>query len=153
MRIVGIPVNSGDGPIHAVNRDEGKAVRVDFLGNFRDRHLGGDQLVLAWRVDTIETGMRGWWAGDPHVNFRRAGISHHGDDLSRSGAAYDGIIDKNDAFAAHRRRVGVVLQLHRVRAVFLCRLDEGPADIVVSDDPQIKGNAGCLGIAKRRGHT
>ena len=35
MGIVGIPVDSGDGPIHAVNRDEGKAVRIDFLGNFR----------------------------------------------------------------------------------------------------------------------
>ena len=56
MGIVGIPVDSGDGPIHAVNRDKGKAVRIDFLGNFRDRHLRGDQLVLAWRVDAIETG-------------------------------------------------------------------------------------------------
>ena len=84
------------------------------------------------------------------MHFRGAGIAHHRHDLARRGAAHDRIIDKHDPLALDRRRIGVVLQLHRIGAAFLRRLDKGPADIMVADDPEVEGNPRFFRIAKRR---
>ena len=60
------------------------------------------------------------------------------------------IVDQDDALAAHQRRVGVVLELDAEMADFLARLDEGAADIVRADDPELERNTGSLAEADGR---
>ena len=87
------------------------------------------------------------------MHLARAGIAHHLDDLHAGGAANDRIVDQDDALAVDQRRIGVVLQLDAEVADFLARLDEGPADIVRADDPELERNARCLAEADRRGNA
>src|SRR6516162_3587937 len=83
----------------------------------------------------------------------RSGAPDHFDDLDRCGAAHDRIIDKDDAFAGEIGAARIVLQSHAEMTDLVGRLDEGPADVMVADDPELKGQPGFLGIANRRRHT
>ena len=75
------------------------------------------------------------------MHFARAGIAHHFDDLHRSGAAHDRIVDQYHALAVDMDAVGVVLQAHAEMADMVGGLDEGAADIVVADDAELEGDA------------
>ena len=79
------------------------------------------------------------------MDFARAGIAHHLDDLHRGGAADDAVVDQHDALALDQRAVGVVLQLDAEVADVLARLDEGPPDIVGADDAELERDASIPG--------
>ena len=153
MRCFRVANGVGNRPVHAVNGDESETVHTDLARDLGNGKMGCDQLVPAWRVDAVKTGMRRRRAGDAHMHLGRAGVAHHGHNLARGGATHDRIIDKNDPLAAHRLGVGIVLQLDRIGAVLLCRLDEGAADIMIADDAKIEGDRRRLGIAERRRHA
>ena len=53
------------------------------------------------------------------MDFARAGIAHHLDDLHAGRAADDRIVDQHDPLALDQRAVGVVLQLDAEVADFL----------------------------------
>ncbi len=76
-----------------------------------------------------------------------AGIKDHVLDLAACGAAHDRIVYQNDAFALDQSAVHIELEAYAHVADLLGRFDEGPAHILVADDPHGIGNARLLGIA------
>ena len=116
-------------------------------GHALDVQLRGQQLLALGRVDPVEAGMRGGRRRDAHVDRAGAGGAHHLHDLERGGAADDGIVHQHDPLARQHGPVGVVLQLDPQVADLLARLDEGPPDVVVADDPQLEGDPRLLGVA------
>src|SRR4051794_9386390 len=87
--------------------------------------------------------------GEPEMDFAGAGVAHHADDLFRGGAAHQRIVDQDDALAFDRGAVGRMLHADAEFAHALGRLNEGAADIVVSDDAEFERHAGMLGVADR----
>ena len=71
----------------------------------------------------------------------------------RSRAAHQRVVDQDDAFARDRGAVGRMLHAHAEFADALGRLDEGAADIVVSDDPEFVRHAGKLAVAEGGRHA
>jgi hypothetical protein len=60
---------------------------------------------------------------------------------------------RNDALAFDRGAIGRMLHAHAEFAHALGRLNEGPADIVVSDDAEFERHAGMLAITEGGGHA
>src|ERR1700720_3047802 len=87
------------------------------------------------------------------MHLARAGVAHHADDLFRGGAAHQRIVDQNDALAFDRGAVGIMLHAHAEFAHALRRLNEGAADIVVSDNAEFEWHAGMLAVADRGGYA
>src|SRR3982074_1539983 len=83
----------------------------------------------------------------------RAGVAHHADNLFRGGAAHQRIVDQDDALAFDRGAVGIMLHAHAEFAYALRRLNEGAADVVVSDDAEFERHAGMLAVADGGGHA
>src|SRR5438067_1223642 len=130
--------------VEPFDRDEGEAVGVDVIAHLLDAHLRREQLRPLGRVDAVEAAVLGRRRGDAHVHFASAGIAHHLDDLHAGGAAHDRIVDEDDALAIDESRISVVFQLDAEVPDLLARLDEGPADIVRADDPELEWNPRCL---------
>src|SRR4051812_34462783 len=86
------------------------------------------------------------------MHFAGTGIAHHADDLFRRGAAHQRVVDQDDALAFDRGAVRRMLHAHAEFAHALGRLDEGAADIVVTDDAELERHAGMLAVADRGGH-
>src|SRR4030095_6173174 len=126
----------------ALDRNEGETVGVDVARHFLDVHLAGDELRTLRRIDAIEAAELGRRRGDAHVNLPRPGLAPPLDDLHRSRAANDTVVDEHDALALDQRSIGVVLELHPKVPDVLARLEKGPPNIVGTDDPQLKRNAG-----------
>jgi len=72
---------------------------------------------------------------------------------ARGGAADDAVVNQHDPLALNRRPVGVVLQLHAEMPDFVRGFDEGPSDIMITNNPQLKRQAGSLGVTDRRWDT
>src|SRR4051794_39861859 len=87
------------------------------------------------------------------MHFAGTGIAHHADDLFRRGAAHQRVVDQDDALAFDRGAVGRMLHAHAEFAHALGRLDEGAADIVISDDPEFERHTGKLTVAKGGRHA
>src|ERR1044072_2900677 len=87
------------------------------------------------------------------MHLARAGVAHHAHDLFRGGAAYQRIVDQDDALAFDRGAVRRMLHAHAELAHALGRLDEGAADIMVADDAEFERHAGMLAVADRRRHA
>ena len=87
------------------------------------------------------------------MHFAGAGIAHHADDLLRGGAAHQRVVDQDDALALDRGAVGRMLHAHAEFAHALGRLDEGAADVMVSDDAEFERHAGMLAVAEGGGHA
>src|SRR5438552_789317 len=85
------------------------------------------------------------------MDFARAGVAHHADDLLRGCAAHQRIVDQNDALAFDRGAVRIVLHAHAQFANALDRLNESAADVMVSDDAEFERYAGMLAVADRGG--
>src|SRR6202140_4586695 len=90
---------------------------------------------------------------EAEVDLARAGVAHHADDLIRGGAAHEAVIYQDDALAFDRGAVGIMLHAHAEFAYALRRLNEGAADVVVSDDAELERHAGMLAVADRGGHA
>src|SRR5260221_6619619 len=90
---------------------------------------------------------------EPEVYLARAGVAHHAHDLFRGGAAHQRIVDQDDALALDRGAVGRMLHADAEFAHTLGWLDEGAADIVVSDNAEFERHAGMLAVAERGGHA
>src|SRR6266436_2792183 len=87
------------------------------------------------------------------MHLAGAGVAHHADDLFRGGPAHQRIVDQDDALAFDRRAVRIMLHAHAEFAHALGRLNEGPADVMVSDDAEFERHAGMLAVADRGGHA
>src|SRR5450759_173717 len=90
---------------------------------------------------------------EAEVDLARAGVAHHADDLFRRGAAHQRIVDQDDALAFDRGAVGRMLHAYAEFAHALRRLNEGAADVMVSDDAEFEWHAGMLAVADRGGHA
>src|SRR6266404_6965024 len=86
------------------------------------------------------------------MDLAGAGVAHHADDLFRGGAAHQRVVDQDDALAFDRGAVRIVLHADAQFAHALGWLNEGTADVVVSDDAEFKRHAGMLAVADRGGH-
>src|SRR5271170_1999666 len=84
--------------------------------------------------------------------FAGAGAANHFDDLDRGGAAHDRIIDQDDPLPGQIGAAGIVFQPYAEVADLFGRLDEGPPDIMVADNPQLERQPRFLGIAECRRH-
>ena len=69
--------------------------------------------------------------GAGEIDFLRARIARHLDNLLAGGAAHDGVIHQQHVFVAKFQRHRVQLLPHRLLAQLLPRHDEGAADIAV----------------------
>src|SRR6267142_5345814 len=87
------------------------------------------------------------------MDLARAGVAHHADDLFRGGAAHQRIVDQDDALALDRGPVRIMLHAHAEFAHALRRLDEGAADVMVSDDAEFERHTGMLAVAYGGGHA
>src|SRR5713101_3913335 len=90
---------------------------------------------------------------EAEVDIAGAGVAHHADDLLRGGAANQRVVDQDDALAFDRGAVRIMLHAHAEFAHALRRLNEGAADVMVSDDPEFEWHAGMLAVADRGGHA
>ena len=79
-----------------------------------------------------------------------AGVSRHLHQLAARGAPYDGIVDEDHPAALEDRRHRIQLHPYPEVPDGLPRLDEGPSDVVVADEPHLQGNPGGLRVADRR---
>src|SRR6266481_4470776 len=87
------------------------------------------------------------------MHLAGAGVAHHADDLFRGGPAHQRIVDQDDALAFDRRAVRIMLHAHAEFAHALGWLNEGSADVMVSDDAEFERHAGMLAVADRGGHA
>src|SRR5262249_547754 len=101
---------------------------------------GGDELFLGRGVDAVIARGNRWRTTDAHVDFRGAGLAATTNDFARGGAADDGIVDENDAFAFHEAANGVELELHTEIADGLRWLNEGAADVVIANEAHAERN-------------
>src|SRR5947208_16191189 len=89
----------------------------------------------------------------PEVDLARAGVAHHADDLLRGGSSHQRVVDQDDALAFDRGAIGRMLHAHAEFAHALRRLNEGAADLMVSNDAEFERHAGMLTVADRGGHA
>ncbi len=139
-------------PIDAVHRQELEGVGADESPHFLEIAGGGEQLVLIGRIDAVEIWMRDGRARNAHMHFAGPGLAHHLHDLHRGRAAYHAVVQEHDTLTPDLRLVGAVLQLDAKLTDALLGLDEGAADIVVTDDAELEGDTGFLRIADRCRH-
>ena len=85
------------------------------------------------------------------MDFACAGITHHLHDLDAGGAPHDRIVDQHDLLALDQRGIGIVLQLDPEVADFGAGLEEGAADVMRANDPELERDIGRLGKADRGG--
>ena len=83
------------------------------------------------------------------MHFGRAALAQVDHTGPRGGAAHDGIVHHNDAFAAHRVGNEVEFHPHVEVADHLRRLQESPPDVVVAHEGVGERDAARLGVALR----
>src|SRR5208282_5606755 len=132
------------------DREIGKRVGDDETANLVDGFVGRDQFFFRRRVHSVEAGRDGRRAGNPHVDFFRAGVANHADNFLAGGAAHNGVIDQNDSLARDKAADGVEFQLHTKVAHGLLRLNKSTSDVVIANKPEPKRNAALGGIADGR---
>ena len=91
----------------------------------------GDELVVRRHVDAVNVREAHRRRGAGEIDFLRACIARHLDNLLAGGAAHDGVIHQQHVFVAKFQRHRVQLLPHRLLAQLLPRHDEGAADIAV----------------------
>src|SRR5213078_648609 len=106
-----------------------------------DRIGAADQVAALRRVDAVVARPGGGRRGDAHVHFLRAVLLEHADDLFRRRAAHDRVVDQHHALSRHELAYRIELHLHAEVADGLFRLDERPADIVVTYEAELEGDA------------
>ena len=111
------------------------------------RQAARDELGPGREVDPVEAGPGHRGAGDPHVHFGGARLAQHPDDRALRVAAHDRIIHHNDPLAGDDIPQRVQLEADAALPDRLARLDEGPADVGVLDQPLAVGDAAGLRVA------
>ena len=87
------------------------------------------------------------------MNLLGAGIAQHLDELHHGGAAYDGVVDHDQALALDVVTQRVELHAHAHGAQLLRGLDKRTAHIAILDEALAKGNAALVRIALRGRQT
>ena len=118
----------------ADEREVGESVGFNVLADLFEALVGGDEMLFAGRIDAVEARGDGGRTGDAHVDFSRASGPDHANDLSRSGAADDAVVDEDDALAFKQGPAGVELHADAKVADALGGFYEGAADIVIADE-------------------
>src|SRR6185503_7204606 len=137
---------------HAVEAQIGETVGRDVLPNLFSGVAGRDEFLSGRRVDAVETGRDDRRRADAHMHFFGSRIAKHLHNFTACRASYQRIIDDNDPFPLQHLRHCIELDLDTEVADRLFRLNEGAADIVISNQPQFKWNPRPLGIAERSRH-
>src|SRR5262249_49026457 len=122
---------------------------TDFLGSVG----GGDELFFGGCIDAVVAGRNRRWATNAYMDFFRASFADHANNFAGSRAAYDGVVDKDDAPAFDQAADGIELELHAEIADGLRRLDERAADVVVADEAHAEGNLGLERVADGGGNA
>src|SRR5579885_1158047 len=86
--------------IQSVPAQIAERIRADVAADFLDRVRGCEQFLARGRIDSVEARMRGRRRRDSHVDFARARLPQHRDNLAKRGAAPQRVLDKNDALVA-----------------------------------------------------
>ena len=130
---------------------QGKVVQgicADHGADLFGRILRCDQLLSFRGIDAEEARILDWRRADTELDLLGACVPQKVNDDAARRAADDGVIDQYDAFPfdIHADRV----QLHADSAftLFLPRLDEGTAHVLILEQPFYEGDAGSSGIAK-----
>src|SRR5580704_2524344 len=84
------------------------------------------------------------------MDSRSSRAPHHLDDFDRGRAAHNRIIDENDSLVLQVGPARVVLEAHTQVADLIGRLNEGPPDVMVADDPELERQSRFLRITDRR---
>src|SRR6516162_2395245 len=80
--------------IEALPTQVGERIGSDEPPDLLNRLIGGKQLTTRGRIDSVEARVGGGWRRDPHVDFARARLTKHRNDLAHGGAAYQRIFDQ-----------------------------------------------------------
>src|SRR4029077_12651435 len=150
---VGGLVAIGAGFLHSVEREISQRIGANEFANLLHRLVGRYQLFLGRRVHSIEAGRNRGWARYAHVHFFCPRIADHAHDLAAGGAAHDGVVNQNYAFAFEQGTHRVQLQLHTEVAHALPRLDESTTHVVIANESEAKRNAALGGIPDGGRHT
>src|SRR5580693_1895423 len=130
------------GVIHSLaeggKRNVAERIRAEKLANIFGGIGRGNELFAGGRVDAVVARRNCGWTADAHVDFTRARFADHANDFAASGAADDGVVDKNDALAFDQTTDGIELQLYAKTANGLRRLDERAADVVIANQAHTK---------------
>src|SRR5262245_15504927 len=94
------------------NAQVAERIGVEVAADLFDRVLRGDQLLFRLPVYAVIARRDGGRATDAHVDFGGAGVAHHLDDLFRSRAAHDRIVDQDDAVALYQVAHRIEFDLH-----------------------------------------
>src|SRR5437899_2444950 len=109
-------------------------VRADEARHLLHRAAARDQLARRRHVDSVDVREAHGRGGGGEVHLLRAGFAGELDDLRRSRAADDRVVDQQHRLAAELEIDGVELAPHRLLALVLPRHDEGAADVAVLDE-------------------
>src|SRR5215467_665970 len=93
-----------------LERKKGKiaeGIRAEEFADLFRRVARGDQLFAGGRVHAVVAGGDCRRATDAHMNFARASVADHADNLAAGGAADDGIVHENDALAFDEAAHGI----------------------------------------------
>src|SRR6266508_1016475 len=94
------------------NAQVAERIGVEVVADLFYRVLGRDQLLFRRRVYAVIARRDGGRAADAHVDFGGARVAHHLDDLFRSRAAHDRIVDQDDAVALDQVAHRIEFDLH-----------------------------------------
>ena len=81
------------------------------------------------------------------------GGAHHRNNFARGCATNNRVINKDNALATNRCRIGIMFHFHTVIPALLGRLDKGAADIVIANDAKLEVNIRRFSIAKCSRYT
>src|SRR6266542_3689715 len=121
---------------HPFRREIAQGIGSDELPDLLDRIVGGDQLAAGRRIDAVVARGHRRRRGHAHVDLADAGFAQHPHDLSGRRPAHDRVVHEDDPLALDHLADRIQLHLDAEVADGLFRLDEGPADVVVSDEPE-----------------
>lgn len=129
------------GTHHAGLRKITEGIGLQVISDFLQRVLHRQELVAIWEIDAIDTGVFVWRATDQDVHLFGTGVFEGHDSGSAGSAADNRVIDDDDSFAGDKIFDEVQLHLYGEVADTLGGLQEAAADIVVSDESHLVGDA------------
>ena len=148
---VAVLVALAGGAQHAVEREVAQRVHAEELADLLDRVRRRDELLAGRRVDAVVTGPGDRRRAQPEVHLARARGPDHLHQALAGVAANQAVVHHHHRLALDDLAHRVELDLHLGDAEGLRRVDEGPADVVVPDQPVLQLDPGHLGEAERHG--
>jgi len=136
-----------------------EAVQAEKVLDLIDGMLRGNELSPGWKIDAIVAGMPVRGAAYQHMDLPGPRFPQGLDPQPACGAPYDRVLNNHHPLLVQDLLDGIELYLHPKIPHGLGRLNKGPADIVVPDNPHLKGYAGflteadgCVGSGIGEGH-